>query len=44
MIIQLLEVLMSISEMQFLALVIGALTLFGGVLAWATWTESRAKH
>jgi hypothetical protein len=38
------EDMMSVSEMQFLALVIGALTLFAGVLAFATWSESRAKH
>jgi hypothetical protein len=25
----------------FLALSIGAITLFGGVLAWASWMESR---
>lgn len=28
------------ADYAFLALVVGALTLFGGVLAWASWTES----
>ncbi len=35
---------MSVSEIQFLALVIGALTLFAGALAFASWSESREKH
>lgn len=26
-------------EIAFLVLVVGALTLFGGVLAWASWTD-----
>ncbi len=32
---------MTAMEMGFLALIVGALTLFGGVLGWASWTESR---
>ena len=35
---------MSGGELAFLVLAIGALTLFGGVLAWASWMESRAKR
>ncbi len=35
---------MSVSEMEFLALVIGALTLFAGVLAYVTTSESRNTH
>jgi hypothetical protein len=35
---------MSTSEIAFLCLVVGALTLFGGVLAWASWDESRARR
>jgi hypothetical protein len=32
---------MTAMEMGYLALIVGALTLFGGALAWASWTESR---
>lgn len=32
---------MSAGDVGFLSLVIGALSLFGGVLAWASWMESR---
>ena len=32
---------MTAMEMGFLALIVGALTVFGGVLAWASWMESR---
>ena len=32
---------MTTNEIAFLALVIGAFTLFGGVLGWATWQEAR---
>jgi hypothetical protein len=32
---------MSPGEVGFLALSIGAFTLLGGVLAWASWMESR---
>jgi hypothetical protein len=35
------EALMIGQELAFLALIVGALTLFGGTLAWATWAESR---
>lgn len=34
---------MTIGGMEFLALVVGALTLFAGVLAWASWMEEREK-
>lgn len=34
---------MSGNEIAFLALTLGAFTLFGGSLAWASWMESRAK-
>lgn len=34
---------MSTNEIAFLALTIGALTLFAGTLGWASWLESRAK-
>lgn len=32
---------MSTQEISFLVLVVGALFVFGGVLAWASWMESR---
>lgn len=32
---------MSAQEISFLALVVGALVLFGGALGWASWIESR---
>jgi uncharacterized membrane protein len=32
---------MPVESIAFLALVIGALSLFGGVLAWASWMEWR---
>jgi len=35
---------MSAGEIGFLALAIGAITLFGGVLGWASWMESRANR
>jgi hypothetical protein len=40
------EALMTGHELAFLALIVGALTLFGGALAWATWADSRdaSKH
>lgn len=34
---------MATTEIAFLALVVGALALFGGTLAWASWDESRRK-
>lgn len=34
---------MTTDGMVFVALAIGALTLFGGVLGWASWMESRGK-
>lgn len=35
---------MSTTDIAFLCLVAGALTLFGGVLAWASWDEARRTH
>jgi len=35
---------MPIKEVYFLILVISALSLFGGVLAWACWDERRVKR
>lgn len=32
---------MTSSELAFLILAVSAFTLFGGVLAWATWIEGR---
>ena len=32
---------MTANDIAFLTLVVGALTLFGGVLGWASWDESR---
>lgn len=34
---------MSVTEMAFLTLVVSALTLFAGVLGWASWMESRDR-
>ncbi len=34
---------MSTNEMAFLIAAVSAFTLFGGVLAWASWTESREQ-
>ena len=34
---------MPIGDIIFLCVVVGALTLFGGVLAWACWMEAREK-
>jgi hypothetical protein len=39
-----LEQNMPVESIAFLALVIGALSLFGGVLAWASWMEWREKR
>lgn len=35
---------MAVTDIAFLALVVGALTLFGGVLGWASWDESRRSR
>ena len=35
---------MSGAELAFLGLVVAALTLFGGVLGWASWEETRASR
>ncbi len=35
---------MSVEDIAFLALVVGALSLFGGVLAWASWMEGHDKR
>ncbi len=32
---------MSNGEIAFLCMAVGAITLFGGVLAWASWMEAR---
>lgn len=32
---------MTTMELGYLALIVGAFTLFGGVLAWSSWMESR---
>jgi hypothetical protein len=32
---------MTTAEIAFLAIVVGAWALFGGVLAWASWMEGR---
>jgi len=32
---------MTIADIEVLTLVVGAFSLFGGILAWATWDESR---
>ena len=34
---------MTTGGLEFLALVIGALSLFAGVLGWASWMEGRDK-
>ncbi len=34
---------MSSGEIAFLAMVIGALSVFAGALAWAQWMESRGR-
>lgn len=34
---------MAISDFALLTLIVGAFTLFGGVLAWASWDEARRK-
>jgi|GEM_PF-1430615 len=34
---------MAISDFALLTLIVGAFTLFGGVLAWAAWDETRRK-
>ncbi len=34
---------MAISDFALLTLIVGAFTLFGGVLAWASWDETRSK-
>lgn len=31
------------NEVSFVILALGAFSLFGGVLAWASWMESREK-
>ena len=35
---------MTTGEIGMLALIVGALTLFGGVLGWASWQESRQRR
>jgi len=35
---------MAIHEVQFLVLVIGALSMFGGVLGFASWEEARSRR
>jgi hypothetical protein len=32
---------MQVQDIEILALVIGSFSLFGGVLGWASWDESR---
>ena len=34
---------MTMGGLEFLVLVVGALSLFAGVLAWACWMEGREK-
>ena len=34
---------MSVGNIIFLCIAVGAITLFGGVLAWASWMEWREK-
>lgn len=34
---------MSAGNVLFLCIAVGALTLFGGVLAWASWMEAREE-
>ena len=33
--------MLATTDIAFLVLVVGALSLFGGVLGWASWDESR---
>ena len=35
---------MATNDIAFLVLVLSAFSLFGGVLAWASWMESRANR
>lgn len=35
---------MSVDEIAFLAVAVGALSLFAGVLGWASWMEYRASR
>jgi hypothetical protein len=35
---------MPATDFAFLCLITGAFVLFGGVLAWASWMESRAAR
>lgn len=35
---------MSSNEMTFLVMIVSAFSLFGGVLAWASWTERREQN
>lgn len=35
---------MTTAEMGMLALIVGALALFGGALAWASWQEARQRR
>jgi predicted negative regulator of RcsB-dependent stress response len=35
---------MTTGEIGMLTLIIGALTLFGGVLGWASWQEARQRR
>lgn len=35
---------MPASSIAFVVFVVSALTLFGGVLGWASWEESHAKR
>lgn len=35
---------MTTGEIGMLTLIIGALTLFGSVLAWASWQETRQRR
>lgn len=36
--------MLTVSEIAFLALAVGALSLFAGVLGWASWMESRTAR
>jgi hypothetical protein len=36
------RVIMTGSDIGFVVLVVAALTIFGGVLGWASWPETRA--
>lgn len=35
---------MTNAEIGMLALIVGALALFGGALAWASWEETRQRR